>query len=77
MIKSQALTRALQMLHAIQHKLGISNDDDSDRADADLEMETRPEDVLAEIERLQRREAGASRQGRKWKDAVRRASRPS
>ena len=44
------------MLHAIQQKIGISNDDDRNLADADLEMETRPEDVLAEIERLQRRE---------------------
>jgi len=46
----------LQMLRAIQLKIGIRNDEDSNLADADLEMETRPEDVLAEIERLQRRE---------------------
>lgn len=44
-------TRVLQMLDAIQDKLGIENDEDS--ALADLEMETKPEDVLAEIERLQ------------------------
>jgi hypothetical protein len=41
------------MLDAIQDKLGIENDADSELAD--LEMETRPEDVLAEIERLQLR----------------------
>jgi uncharacterized membrane protein len=47
------LTRALQMLDAIQDKLGIENDEDTELAD--LEMETKPEDVLAEIERVQRR----------------------
>ena len=41
------------MLDAIQDKMGIDNDSDSELAD--LEMETRPEDVLAEIERLQKR----------------------
>jgi len=41
------------MLDAIQDKMGIDNDTDSDLAD--LEMETKPEDVLAEIERLQQR----------------------
>ena len=46
-------TRILQMLDAIQDKLGIENDSDSELAD--LEMETKPEDVLAEIERLQKR----------------------
>jgi len=45
------LTRVLQMLDAIQHKMGIETDKDSDLAD--LEMGTKPEDVLAEIERLQ------------------------
>jgi hypothetical protein len=39
------------MLDAIQDKLGIENDADSDLAD--LEMETKPEDVLAGIARLQ------------------------
>lgn len=43
----------LQMLDAIQDKLGIANDQDSELAD--LEMETKPEDVLAEIDRLQQR----------------------
>jgi uncharacterized membrane protein len=47
------LTRVLQMLDAIQEKLGIPNDADPELAD--LEMETQPEEVLAEIERLQKR----------------------
>jgi len=55
LLTEHELTRVLQMLHAIQSKIGISNDEDSNIADADLEMETKPEDVLAEIERLQRR----------------------
>ena len=53
MLTEHELTRVLQMLDAIQDKLGIENDEDSELAD--LEMETRPEDVLAEIERLQQR----------------------
>ena len=60
LLTEHELTRVLQMLSAIQIKIGISNDEDSDHADADLEMETRLEDVLAEIERLQRREVGVS-----------------
>lgn len=47
------LTRVLHMLHAIHDKLGI--DTPQDNGLADLEMETKPEDVLAEIERLQGR----------------------
>jgi uncharacterized membrane protein len=47
------LTRVLQMLDAIQDKLGIRNEEDPELAD--LEMETQPEEVLAEIERLQKR----------------------
>ena len=47
------LTRILQMLDAIQDKLGIPNEEDPELAD--LEMETKPEEVLAEIERLQER----------------------
>jgi len=47
------LTRVLQMLDAIQDKLGIANDADPELAN--LEMETQPEEVLAEIERLQKR----------------------
>jgi len=41
------------MLDVTKDKLGIENDADSELAD--LEMETKPEDVLAEIERLQQR----------------------
>ncbi len=65
LLTEHELTRVLQMLRAIQNKIGISNDGDSDLADADLAMETKPEDVLAEIERLQQRARGAARQGRK------------
>ena len=43
----------LAQAYAIQRKMGI--DDDAASELADLEMETRPEDVLAEIERLQQR----------------------
>jgi uncharacterized membrane protein len=53
LLTEHELTRVLQMLDAIQDKLGIEKDEDSELAD--LEMETRPEDVLAEIERLQQR----------------------
>src|SRR4029453_3861313 len=53
LLTEHELTRVLQMLDAIQHKMGI--DEDEARELADLEMETRPEDVLAEIERLQQR----------------------
>src|SRR4030095_7756460 len=51
LLTEHELTRVLQMLDAIQRKMGI--DDDEGRELADLEMETKPEDVLAEIERLQ------------------------
>jgi uncharacterized membrane protein len=53
LLTEHELTRVLQMLDTIQHKLGIKNDADSELAD--LEMETRPEDVLAEIARLHQR----------------------
>ena len=53
LLTEHELTRVLQMLDAIQHKMGIDEDEASELAD--LEMETRPEDVLAEIERLQQR----------------------
>lgn len=42
------------MLDAIQEKLGVTDHAASDLAD--LEMETKPEDVLAEITRLQQAE---------------------
>lgn len=53
LLTEHELTRVLQMLDVIQDKLGIENSKDSELAD--LEMETRPEDVLAEIARLQKR----------------------
>jgi uncharacterized membrane protein len=65
LLTEHELTRVLQMLRAIQLKIGISNDEDSNLADADLEMETNPEDVLAEIERLQRRAVAMPRERRK------------
>ena len=52
LLAEHELTRVLQMLDAIQEKLGVENHAASELAD--LEMETRPEDVLAEIARLQR-----------------------
>jgi uncharacterized membrane protein len=54
LLTEHEVTRALQMLDAIQERLGIANDLQSDLAQ--LEMETKPEDVLAEIERLRRLE---------------------
>lgn len=51
LLTEHEVTRVLQMLDAIQDKMGIDNDEDSDLAD--LEIETKPEDVLTEIERLQ------------------------
>jgi uncharacterized membrane protein len=50
LLTEHELTRVLQMLDIIQDKLGIVDHENSDLAD--LEMETKPEDVLAEIERL-------------------------
>jgi uncharacterized membrane protein len=51
LLTEHELTRVLQMLDAIQDKMGIVDQKNSELAD--LEMETRPEDVLAEIHRLQ------------------------
>ena len=59
LLTEHELTRVLQMLDAIQDKLGIVEHENSDLAD--LEMETKPEDVLAEIHRLQEIEAGKRR----------------
>jgi uncharacterized membrane protein len=53
LLTEHELTRVLKMLDAIQHKLGIAHDDDGELAE--LEMETRPEDVLAEIELVHQR----------------------
>ena len=52
LLAEHELTRVLQMLDAIQENLGIENHAASELAD--LEMETKPEDVLAEIARLHR-----------------------
>jgi uncharacterized membrane protein len=54
LLTEHELTRVLQMLDVIQDKLGIVDHENSDLAD--LEMETKPEDVLAEIHRLQQQE---------------------
>ena len=54
LLTEHELTRVLQMLDVIQEKLGIVDHANSDLAD--LEMETKPEDVLAEIHRLQQKE---------------------
>jgi uncharacterized membrane protein len=51
LLTEHELTRVLQMLDAIQDKLAIVDHANSELAD--LEMETKPEDVLAEIHRLQ------------------------
>ena len=51
LLTEHELTRVLQMLDAIQDKLRIVDHENSELAD--LEMETKPEDVLAEIHRLQ------------------------
>ena len=67
LLTEHELTRVLQMLRAIQSKIGITNDVDSNLADSDLEMETKLEDVLSEIERLQRREETAPRHRQKMK----------
>jgi len=53
LLTEHELTRALTMLDAIHQKLGIEADPDHELAE--LEQETRPEDVLAEIERIQRK----------------------
>jgi len=56
LLAEHEITRVLHMLDAIQDKLGIENDANSELAD--LEMETRPEDVLAEIDRVHRQVKG-------------------
>jgi len=59
LLTEHELTRVLQMLDVIQEKLGIVDHENSDLAD--LEMETKPEDVLAEIHRLQQHEYNTRR----------------
>ncbi len=56
LLTEHELTRVLQMLDAIQDKLNIVDHANSDLADH--EMETKAEDVLAEIYRLQDIELG-------------------
>jgi uncharacterized membrane protein len=53
LLTEHELTRVLQMLDAIQRKMGIEDRAAGDLAD--LEIEIKPEDVLAEIERLRQR----------------------
>jgi uncharacterized membrane protein len=52
LLTEHELTRALLMLDKIQEKLGIEKDPDPELVE--LEKEIKPEDVLAEIERLQK-----------------------
>lgn len=47
------LTLTVKMLHAIHDKLGIAHQDSTELAD--LELATKPEDVLAELDRLRKR----------------------
>ncbi|HSJ87205.1 MAG TPA: DUF1003 domain-containing protein [Anaerolineales bacterium] len=53
LLAEHELTRVLKMLDEIQDKMGIEND--SDRELQDLEKNVHPEDVLAEIDRVQQR----------------------
>jgi uncharacterized membrane protein len=55
LLTEHEMTRALQMLRAIQTQIGINSDEESATANAVLEMETKLEDVLSEIDRLQHR----------------------
>lgn len=63
LVTEHEVTRVLQMLDAIQDKLGIQNDSDLELAQ--LELETKPEDVLAEIDRIANRFKRASRRSAK------------
>ena len=53
LLAEHELTRVLKMLDASQDKMGIENDNDKELQD--LEKNVRPEDVLAEIDRVQQR----------------------
>lgn len=53
LLTEHELTRVLVMLDAIQDKLGIENDEDQELLD--LEKNVHPEDVLEEMERIQRK----------------------
>lgn len=50
LLTEHEVTRVLQMLDAMQQQMGVINDTASELAQ--LEQETKPEDVLAEIHRL-------------------------
>ena len=51
LLSEHEITRMLKMLDAIQDKLGIENDEDSELAE--LEADLKPQDVLKEIERIE------------------------
>jgi uncharacterized membrane protein len=51
LLTEHEVTRVLQLLDAVRMQMGITVEGDAELAQ--LEMETRPEDVLAEIHRLQ------------------------
>lgn len=53
LLAEHELTRVLKMLDQIQDKMGIENDYDKELQD--LEKNVHPEDVLAEIDRVQQR----------------------
>jgi uncharacterized membrane protein len=53
LLAEHELTRVLKMLDEIQDKMGIENDHDKELRD--LERNVHPEDVLAEIDRIQQR----------------------
>ena len=53
LLNEAEMTRTLKMLRAIHDKLGIESEDPTDLAD--MELATKPEDVLFELERLQKR----------------------
>lgn len=52
LLTEHEITRVLNMLDAIQDKMGIENDSDEELQE--LEKEVRPEDVLAEMDKRQR-----------------------
>lgn len=56
LLAEHELTRVLKMLDAIHTKLGIEPDADNELPD--LEMDTMPEDVLAELDRIHRATRG-------------------
>ena len=59
LLTEHEVTRILRMLDAVREKLGVEKDEAGEIAD--LEMDTRPEDVLAEIAKLQQRYLDESR----------------